>query len=56
MTEDEKTALEQLLDLTDESDWPLVHMTVRGDVQAGKYGRAFEEAYKDLVDKKLSER
>jgi hypothetical protein len=58
MTEDEKTtlaALEQLLDLTDPSDWPLVHMTVRGDVEAGTCGRDFEAAYKALVDRKLAE-
>ena len=59
MNENEVMALaemEQFLELTDESDWPLVHMTVRGDVQYGKYGREFEQAYKELVDNKLSER
>ena len=25
----------------DEYDWPLVHMTVRSDVAAGKYGATF---------------
>lgn len=48
--------LDQLLELTDESDWPLVHMTVRDDVRAGKYGQDFERAYKALVDKKMAER
>lgn len=59
MTEDDKTALdalEELLDLTDPSDWHLLHMTVRGDVAAGKYGRDFEAAYRDMVDRKLAER
>lgn len=50
------TALEQLLDLTDESDWHLIHNTVRRDVAAGKISAADERAYAEMVDKKLSER
>lgn len=49
-------ALEKLLDLTDESDWVLVNMTVRSDVLQGKYSAAFEDAYKALVDKKFEAR
>ncbi len=50
------SALEQVLDLTDEADWPLIHATVRKDLAAGKYGREFEAAYVAMVDKKLAMR
>lgn len=49
-------ALEQLLDLTDESDWPMVHATVRKDVAVQKYGPKFEAAYQALVESKASGR
>lgn len=49
-------ALDQLLDLTNENDWPMIHDAVRDDVANLKYGSAFEAAYKDLVNSKLKER
>ena len=49
-------ALEQVLDLTDESDWHLVHNTVRKYVSEGKLSADGEKAYKEMVDKKLTER
>lgn len=42
--------------MTDESDWPLIHSTVRRDVAAGKLSAADEQAYAAMVDKKLGER
>lgn len=56
MANDNLAALEYLLDLTDESDWPLIHNTVRNDVAAGKLSAADERAYAAMVDKKLGER
>lgn len=56
MANDNLAALERLLDLTDESDWPLIHSTVRSDVAAGKLSAADERAYAAMVDKKLGER
>ncbi len=59
MKESEKQALlalDQLLDLTNEDDWPMIHTTVRFDVKNLKYGSEFEAAYKDLVSSKLKER
>lgn len=59
MKESEKQALlalDQLLDLTNEDDWPMIHDSVRDDVANLKYGSAFEAAYKDLVNSKLKER
>lgn len=49
-------ALGQLLDLTDESDWPLIHSTVREDVARGKYPSEFEKSYQRIVEQKLIER
>ena len=53
---EELAALEQILDLTSESDWHLIHMTVRSHVAQGKLSLEGERAYKVLVDKKLMER
>lgn len=55
MTE-QLTALGRLLDLTDESDWHLIHNTVRRDVAMGKLSAADERAYAEMVDKRLGER
>lgn len=49
-------ALEQVLDLTDESDWHLIHDTVREYVAEGKLSVDGEQAYKEMVDKKINER
>lgn len=49
-------ALEQVLDLTDESDWNMVHATVRDYVAEGKLSKDGEQAYKVMVEKKLMER
>lgn len=56
MANDNIAALEYLLDLTDEIDWPLIHSAVRNDVAAGKLSAADERAYAAMVDKKLGER
>lgn len=56
MTETETgalSALSELLDLTDVSDWRLIHATVREDVGTGRFSPEFEKAYKGLVDAKL---
>jgi hypothetical protein len=49
-------ALEHILDMTDESDWHLMHATVRNYVAEGKLSKDGEQSYKALVDKKLLER
>jgi len=59
LTEDEQTALaalDELLDLTCEVDWPLTHAVVRSDVDAGKFGSEFEAAYRALVNRKIAAR
>ena len=59
MTEDDKAqlaAIEQVLDLTHESDWHMMHATVRKYVAEGKLSPEGEQAYKALVDRKLDER
>jgi hypothetical protein len=59
VNDDEKmvlVALEKLLDLTDSTDWPLVHAAVRNDISAGRYGREFEAAYGAMVGEKLAMR
>jgi len=55
MNDDENAALaalQQLLDMTDATDWPLVHRTVAEDITSGRFGAEFETAYRALVDKK----
>jgi len=58
MTENEKTslaALSELLDMIDQSDYPLVHSTVRKGVASGEYSKEFEAAYSALVEFKLEQ-
>lgn len=55
MTDQENQALDalsELLEMTDASDWHLLHQTVRTDVASGKYTREFETAYKAMVNAK----
>ncbi len=47
-------ALTQLLDLTGQEDWHLVHATVREDVARGELSKTFEEAYSSLVKEKAT--
>jgi hypothetical protein len=49
-------ALTQLLDMTNECDWPLLHGTVRAQVQAGTLAKEVEQSYREMVDRKLAER
>lgn len=49
-------ALGSFLDLTDESDWPMIHSVVREDVVQGEYTVNFERAYRKMVDQKLEAR
>ena len=49
-------ALKQVLDLTDEDDWHLVHLTVRKYVAGGRISAETEQAYKAMVDKMRGER
>lgn len=56
ISENEKetlAALNWFLDMTDQSDWHLLHADVRRDVISGKYSGELEVAYKELVDCKL---
>lgn len=59
MSDDETAALSalgEILDLTSMSDWHLIHAVVRRDVEGGKYGKAFEDAYRKMVDEKGEKR
>ena len=49
-------AIESVLDLTGEDDWPLLHNTVRKYVAEGRLSKEAEAIYKNMVDKKLQER
>ena len=49
-------AIESVLDLTGEDDWPLLHNTVRKYVAEGRLSKEAEAIYKNIVDKKLQER
>ena len=56
LTDDERmqlSALEQLLDMTGETDWHLFHNTVREKVAAGVLSREFEQWYATMVDRKV---
>ena len=48
-------ALDNILGLTSESDWPLIHNTVRQYVAEGKLSKDGESRYKEMVDKKLDD-
>lgn len=49
-------ALEKFLDLTDMSDWHMLHAVVAQDVKSGKYHKDFGLRYQALVDSKILER
>jgi hypothetical protein len=49
-------ALSNILDLTNEDDWHLVHATVRKDVAAGILSAASEQEYQAMVAEKLEAR
>lgn len=56
MTQNNTTieALEYILNLTNQSDWYLLHNTVRTCVREGKITKDEEQIYKDIVDKKIN--
>jgi len=58
MASDEEVleALKTILDLTDESDWHLIHDTVRKYVAEGKFTKEGEAQYKAMVDKMADQR
>ena len=58
MNDEEKCKLEALgclIDMTDSSDWHLFHNSVIEDVAKGILSKAFEKAYREMVDKKADE-
>ena len=49
-------ALKFILNLTDESDWHLIHNTARKYVAEGKLSKEGERKYKDMVNEMLKQR
>lgn len=49
-------AMRQLLEMTDMSDWHLLHNTMRERVRQGELSRDFEAKYKAMVDQMADER
>ncbi len=49
------TAFEYILKMTDESDWNMIHNTVRDRVKEGRMSKELEKEYKIMVDNKLKE-
>ena len=56
MMNERLSALKYVLLMTDEDDWPLIHATVRNEVNNGEISKEEEQQYSQMVDDMLLER